>query len=69
MNRDWLIGEALSSYRRLCQVLSELSEKEIKTLLEIEKGSKRRKTHIERLQSRLNVVQFNRLKQESLNAP
>lgn len=69
MSREWLIGEALSSYRRLCHVLTELSEEELKSLLEIEKGSKRRKTHIWRIQTRLNVVQFNRMKQESLNAP
>lgn len=50
--RKWYIGEALKSFVRLNEVLSELTEEEVLACLKLETASQRRKSVIDRLISR-----------------
>lgn len=61
--RDWYVGQALESYERLNEVLMELTEDEITKALEVESGSRRRRSIMDRLVSRavrLNEIEFSK---------
>ena len=58
--RQWYVSEALDSVRRLNDILDELSEEEVIAALELESGSRRRRSIVERLISR--AVRLNELK-------
>lgn len=57
--RQWHVTEALSSMRRLHELLDELTEAEVLAALELESGSQRRASIIDRLISR--AVRLNEL--------
>lgn len=57
--RQWYVSEALDSMRRLAQVIDELSEEEVLAALDLESGSRRRQSIIDRLISR--AVRLNEL--------
>ena len=50
--RPWHVGQALGSFRSLIDVLSELTEEEVLHCLQVEAGSLRRRSVINRLISR-----------------
>jgi len=59
--RQWNVSEALNSARRLREVIDELSLEEVVGALELESGSRRRQSIIDRLISRavrLNELQY-----------
>ena len=61
--RKWYIGEALKSFVRLNEVLSELTEEEVVACLDLEAASQRRRSVLDRLISRavrLKEIEFNR---------
>lgn len=58
--RQWMVSEALSSMRRLNDLIDELTEVEVIAALELESGSQRRSSIIDRLISR--AVRLNELK-------
>ena len=61
--RKWYIGEALKSFVRLNEVLSELTEEEVVACLDLEAASQRRRSILDRLISRavrLREIEFNR---------
>lgn len=58
--RQWMVSEALSSMRRLHDLIDELTEEEVLAALELESGSSRRASIIDRLISR--AVRLNELK-------
>lgn len=47
--RDVFVSEALSTVRRLEELLPELSDEEITLIIELEEGSKRRKAALDKL--------------------
>lgn len=57
--RPWYVSEALDSMRRLSEVIDELSLEEVIAALELEAGSRRRPSLIDRLISR--AVRLNEL--------
>lgn len=65
--RQWYVSEALHSMRRLEEIIDELSQEEIIAALDLESGSRRRKSIINRLISkavRLNELAYsNKLKE------
>ena len=61
-NRKWYIDQALQSFVRLNEVLSDLTEQEVLACLDLEAASKRRRSVIDRLISRavrLREVSYN----------
>jgi hypothetical protein len=58
--RQWHVTEALSSMRRLHELIDELTEEEVLAALELESGSQRRSSIVDRLISR--AVRLNELK-------
>lgn len=61
--RKWYIGEALKSFVRLNEVLSELTEQEVEACLDLEVASQRRRSVLDRLISRavrLKEIELNR---------
>lgn len=59
--RQWYVTESLSSVRRLNVLIDELTEAEVLAALELESGSQRRPSIIDRLISRavrLNELQY-----------
>lgn len=61
--RKWYIGEALKSFVRLNEVLSELTDKEVEACLDLEAASQRRRSVLDRLISRavrLKEIELNR---------
>lgn len=59
--REWYVGQALSSFQRLSEVLLELTEDEVIAALELESQSRRRRSIMDRLMSRaarLNEVRY-----------
>ena len=61
--RQWHVSEALLSIRRLHEIIDELTEAEILAALELESGSQRRASVIDRLISRavrLNEIQYSK---------
>jgi len=58
--RQWHVSEALSSMRRLHELIDELTEEEVLAALELESGSQRRASIIDRLISR--AVRLNEIK-------
>lgn len=61
--RQWYITEALESARRLNEVIDELSHDEVIAALELESGSSRRGSIIDRLISRavrLNELEYSK---------
>ena len=70
--RKWYIGEALKSFVRLNEVLSELTEEEVVTCLNLEAASQRRRSILDRLISRavrLREIEFNRQLKEKYHGP
>ena len=70
--RKWYIGEALKSFVRLNEVLSELTEEEIVACLDLEAASQRRRSVLDRLISRavrLKEIEFNRQLKEKYYGP
>jgi hypothetical protein len=57
--RQWQVTEALSSMRRLADLIDELTEAEVLAALELEAGSQRRRSIVDRLISR--AVRLNEL--------
>ena len=61
--RKWYIGEALKSFVRLNEVLSELTDEEVGACLDLEAASQRRRSVLDRLISRavrLKEIELNR---------
>jgi hypothetical protein len=59
--RPWHVSQALSSMRRLAEIIDELSEAEVIAALELESGSQRRSSIIDRLiarATRLNEINY-----------
>lgn len=59
--RQWYVSEALSSMRRLAEIIDELTEDEVLAALELEAGSQRRSSIVDRLISRatrLNEIKY-----------
>ena len=70
--RKWYIGEALKSFVRLNEVLSELTEEEVVACLDLEAASQRRRSILDRLISRavrLREIEFNRQLKEKYHGP
>ena len=59
-NRAWHISEAIHSYRRLVQIVDELTENEVYAALALECDSQRRKSIVNRLIAK--AADFNRQK-------
>jgi hypothetical protein len=49
MSREWFISEALSSVRRLEELLDQLSDEEITSLINLEEETARRKVFLDKL--------------------
>jgi hypothetical protein len=49
MSREWFISEALSSVRRLEELLDQLSDEEITSLINLEEEAARRKVFLDKL--------------------
>lgn len=47
--REWFITEALSSVRRLDDLLDQLTDEELSHLITLEEGAKRRKIFLDKL--------------------
>jgi len=47
--REWFITEALSSVRRLDELLDQLSDEELSKLIELEEAAARRKVFLDKL--------------------
>ena len=61
--RKWYVGQALESFVRLNEVISDLTEDEVYACLDLEAASKRRASILDRLISRatrLNEISFTR---------
>ena len=70
--RKWYISEALKSFVRLNEVLSELTEEEVVACLDLEAASQRRRSILDRLISRavrLREIEFNRQLKEKYHGP
>lgn len=57
--RDWYINQALQSVTRLNAVMADLTEEEVLACLDLESGSRRRRSIVDRLISR--AVRLNEL--------
>lgn len=57
--RKWYLHEALASFRRLAAVVDELTAEEVSACLNLEAGSQRRRSIIDRLITR--AIQLNTL--------
>ena len=65
--RKWYLDQALESFVRLNEVLSELTQAEVMAALDLESASRRRKSVIDRLISRavrLGEIELNRYLKE-----
>ena len=65
--RKWYLNQSLASFRRLNEVLSDLTQEEIIAALDLESATRRRRSVIDRLISRavrLNEIDFNQSLQE-----
>lgn len=65
--RKWYLNQALESFKRLNEVLHELTAEEVEAALDLESGSRRRRSITDRLISRavrLNEIAFNKRLQE-----
>lgn len=49
MIRDWFIAEALTSVRRLDEVLTQLTDEELAQLITLEESASRRKVFLDKL--------------------
>ncbi len=49
MGRDWIIAEALTSVRRLDELLAQLADSELTQLIELEESAARRKVFLDKL--------------------
>lgn len=68
--RQWHVGQALDSFRSLIGVLGELTEEEVMHCLQVEAGSLRRRSVIDRLISRaarINEQRFTRQLKEKFH--
>jgi len=61
---NWRINQALYNYRSCVKVLPTLTMEEVERCLEIEQGTRRRATLIDRLIRRLSVLQTHKLKEQ-----
>ncbi len=71
-NRQWRVTEALSSMRRLNELIDDLSEEEVIAALELESGSQRRRSIVDRLISRavrLNELKYAKYLKEKYHGP
>jgi len=60
--RKWYLNQALESFKRLNEVLGELTAEEVTACLDLEAASQRRQSVLNRLISRavrLNEIKFN----------
>ena len=67
--RKWHLDKALFSYRGLIEVLNELTAEEVHACLDLEAGTQRRRSVLDRLISRavrLNEIKFNQSLQEKI---
>ena len=70
--RKWFIDQALGSFVRLNEVLSDLTEAEVLACLALEAASTRRRSVIDRLISRavrLREIEYNRVLKEKYHGP
>jgi hypothetical protein len=70
--RKWHVSEALTSFARLNELIGELTEEEVLACLELEAGSNRRGTVIDRLISRaarLNELSYVKKLKEKYHGP
>jgi hypothetical protein len=68
--RRWYLDQALVSYKRLNEVLNELTAEEVTACLDLEAGTQRRRSVLDRLISRavrLNEIKFNQALQEKIH--
>ena len=68
--RKWYVNQALQSFVRLNEVLPEMHEAEVLACLDLEAGSQRRRSVIDRLISRavrLKEIEYNRQLKEKFN--
>ena len=56
MIREWYVGEALHSVRRLVEILPDLTMEEIQAALSLEHGSRRRHSIVTRLTKRISFI-------------
>lgn len=64
--RKWYLSEALTSYRRMLEVVGELTEEEVFACLDLEAGSQRRRSVLERLIKRAVQLNVHRLQEKYL---
>lgn len=50
--RAWYVNEALTSFRRLGEIIDELTEDEVRQALQLEASTRRRKSIIARLEAK-----------------
>jgi len=63
-SRKWYLSEALTSYRRLLAVVDELTWDEVLACLDLEVGTQRRRSVIDRLIKRAILLTTNRLQEK-----
>ncbi len=62
--RQWDVNTALSSYRQLLLTIDRLSEEEVIACLDLEVGTQRRRSVIDRLTKRAIQLYTNRLQEK-----
>ena len=62
--RKWYLSEALVSYRRLADVIDELTEEEVLACLDLEAASQRRQSVTDTLTKRAVRLYSNRLQEK-----
>lgn len=68
--RQWYISEATHSFRRLGQVIDDLTAEEVVAALKLEMGTRRRSTLLRRLEAqaaKLNTRNFNANLKENIH--
>ena len=60
--RAWHVNEALTSFRRLVEIIDELTEDEVRQALQLEASTRRRKSMMARLEAKAKK-QFNPYKE------
>lgn len=60
--RVWHLSEALTSFRRLNQIIKELTEEEVRKALSLESEGRRRKSIITTLEARLKHLHKEKFK-------
>lgn len=65
--RSWRISEALTSFRRLGEIIDELTEDEVHQALQLEASTRRRKSIMTRLEARAKKL-FNPYRDQLSNS-